>query len=89
MMREPTGDWERGRREHRRRSIIIFAALVSAVLSITVAMAILAVAVGKLRGVRIKRHARLRGTTVLSTDRVTHDSSGTSLADGRAQPPQG
>ena len=49
MMRDPTGDWERGRREHRRRSIVIFAALVSAVLSITVAMAILAVAVGKLR----------------------------------------
>ena len=70
MMRDPTGDWERGRREHRRRSIVIFAALVSAVLSITVAMAILAVAAGKLRVfgsndttpacTDVQQHARVR-----------------------------
>ena len=43
-MRDPTGDWERGRRENRRRSILAFGALVSAALSVIAAMAILAVA---------------------------------------------
>ena len=48
-MRDPTGDWERGRRENRRRSIFIFGAIFSAALSISAVVAILAFVAGKLR----------------------------------------
>jgi hypothetical protein len=47
-MRDPTGDWERGRRENRRRSILVIGALVSAALSISAVVAILAFVAAKL-----------------------------------------
>ena len=48
-MRDPTGDCERGRRENRRRSILVFGALVSVALSVTAMVAILAFVAAKLR----------------------------------------
>jgi hypothetical protein len=47
-MRDPTGDWERGRRENRRQVFLTFGALVSAVLSVVAAMAVLVIAAAHL-----------------------------------------
>ena len=47
-MRDPTGDWERRRRENRRRSLLVFGAIFSAALSLSAVVAILAVVAAKL-----------------------------------------